>query len=84
MEATGETVYDPGFGEPDFDTPKHLGDASVEVMKTGCTHYRTAGGIVELKKVLGRGYCRLSTAVRSDLAWPEARVTTAPRGPDGG
>ena len=52
LEATGETICDLSLGELDFDTPKHIGDASVEAMKAGYTHYTAAGGIVELKKAV--------------------------------
>ena len=73
LEATGQTIYDPGLGEPDFDTPKHICHACVAAMKAGCTHYATSGGIVELKKAAALGYRQLSTAVRSDLTWPDPR-----------
>ena len=83
LEATGETIYHLSLGEPDFDTPKHICDASVEAMKAGCTHYTTAGGIVELKKAVAEAYRQLSTTVRSDLTWPGAGAAVAPRGRPG-
>ena len=37
LEATGKTIYDLSLGELDFDTPKHICDASVEAMTAGHT-----------------------------------------------
>jgi len=77
-EAPGQVIYGLSLGELDFDTPKHICDASVEAMKVGYPHDTTAGGIVELKKTVAEAYGQLSATVRSDLTWPEAGVAELP------
>ena len=39
MKAAGRKVIGLAAGEPDFDTPQHIKDASTAAMKTGKTKY---------------------------------------------
>lgn len=46
------------IGEPDFDTPEHIIDASVEAARAGDTHYTHNAGITELRKAIADRYAR--------------------------
>jgi aspartate aminotransferase len=52
MAAEGVKVVSFGVGEPDFDTPQHIGEAAVEAIHKGFTRYTAAGGIEDLKKAV--------------------------------
>jgi aspartate aminotransferase len=50
MEAEGRKVIHLEIGEPDFDTPAHIGDAAAAAIREGHTHYTPAPGIPELRE----------------------------------
>jgi len=56
LKAAGKTVYDLSLGEPDFDTPQHIGRAAAEAIAAGHTHYTAASGIPELKQAVVDAY----------------------------
>lgn len=58
LKAAGVKVYDFSLGEPDFDTPKHIGDAAAEAVRKGQTHYTPTGGTAEAKKAVARWYAK--------------------------
>jgi len=72
LKASGETVYDLSLGEPDFDTPEHIGQAAIEAIRAGHTHYTPASGIPELKQAVAAYY-----AQRFDLHYEPAQVTVS-------
>ena len=39
-------------GDPDFDTPKHIGDAAVKALEEGITHYPPMPGIPSIREAL--------------------------------
>jgi len=49
MKADGIDVVSFGAGEPDFDTPEHIKNASIDSIKKGFTKYTATSGIPELK-----------------------------------
>ncbi len=49
LKAEGRDVITLGAGEPDFDTPAHVGAAGIEAIRTGFTRYTPVEGIAELK-----------------------------------
>jgi len=49
LEAKGVDVVHLEIGEPDFDTPKNICDASIEAMGKGHTHYCNSQGVVALR-----------------------------------
>ena len=52
LKAKGVTVYDFSLGEPDFDTPKHIGDAADKAVRAGQTHYTPSAGTAEARKAV--------------------------------
>ena len=49
LKAQGKDVIGLGAGEPDFDTPEHVGQAGIAAIKGGHTRYTNVDGIDELK-----------------------------------
>ena len=54
LKAQGQDVIGLGAGEPDFDTPAHIGQAGIEAIKSGFTRYTNVEGIDELKDLVRR------------------------------
>jgi aspartate aminotransferase len=53
LEATGREVIHLEIGEPDFDTPRHIGEAaSRALLDDGMTHYTAAAGIDPLREAI--------------------------------
>ena len=49
LKAEGKDIISLGAGEPDFDTPAHIGEAGIDAIRKGFTRYTNVDGIVELK-----------------------------------
>lgn len=58
--AAGEDVVDLSVGEPDFITPKLIGDAGVKAIRDGKTHYPPNPGILDLRAAAARHLSLLS------------------------
>jgi aspartate aminotransferase len=56
LKAKGIDVVDLGAGEPDFPTPKHIGDAAKAAIDGNFTKYTTNSGTDELKKAIVARY----------------------------
>ncbi len=56
LKAKGIDVVDLGAGEPDFPTPKHIGDAAKAAIDANFTKYTTNSGTDELKKAIVARY----------------------------
>ncbi len=52
LKAQGKDVIGLGAGEPDFDTPAHIGSAGIEAIRAGFTRYTNVDGIDELKDAI--------------------------------
>jgi aspartate aminotransferase len=52
LKAQGKDVIGLGAGEPDFDTPAHIGSAGIEAIRGGFTRYTNVDGIDELKDAI--------------------------------
>jgi aspartate aminotransferase len=73
LKAEGKDVIGLGAGEPDFDTPEHIGQAGIDAIKSGFTRYTNVDGIDELKDAIiakfqrdnGLGYDRSQVLVSS-------------------
>lgn len=52
LKRQGAYVLDFGLGEPDFHTPSHIIDATIDALKQGKTKYCPATGSVELKQAV--------------------------------
>ncbi len=52
LKAEGETVYGLAGGEPDFDTPEHIKEATITALTEGKTKYTPASGLMELREAI--------------------------------
>ncbi len=52
LRSQGIDVIDFGVGEPDFNTPENIIEASYKAMKAGFTKYTASGGVPELKDAI--------------------------------
>ena len=52
FEIAGENSINLGLGEPDFNTPEHIIEATSTAMREGFTHYTSNMGILELREAL--------------------------------
>src|SRR5215471_6974706 len=55
---TMKDVISLGIGEPDFDTPWHVREATVFALERGATHYSSNLGYIELRRALSRYVAR--------------------------
>jgi len=58
LKAEGKDVIGLGAGEPDFDTPEHIGQAGIEAIRSGFTRYTNVEGIDELKDAIIAKFAR--------------------------
>ena len=72
LKAKGVDVVDLGAGEPDFPTPRHIGDAAKAAIDGNFTKYTTNSGTDELKKTI---VARYKTDYGIDYATNEVIVT---------
>jgi aspartate aminotransferase len=56
LKEKGLDVISLSAGEPDFDTPRHIKEASYEAIKNGATKYTNVDGISPLKKAIQRKF----------------------------
>lgn len=52
MKADGLDVVSFGAGEPDFNTPAHIGQAGIDAILNGQTRYTAAAGLPELRQAV--------------------------------
>jgi aspartate aminotransferase len=72
LKAKGVDVVDLGAGEPDFPTPKHIGEAAKAAIDANFTKYTTNSGTDEIKKAI---VARYKTDYGVDYATNEVIVT---------
>ncbi len=58
LKAQGKDIVSLGFGEPDFDTPKHISDAAIAAIRSGKTRYTPVDGTAELKRAISHKFSR--------------------------
>jgi len=58
LKAQGKDIVSLGFGEPDFDTPKHISDAAIAAIRSGKTRYTPVDGTAELKQAISHKFSR--------------------------
>ena len=56
MRAQGREIISLGLGEPDFETPQYVKDATIAAMNGGFTHYSATQGLPELRKLIAEDY----------------------------
>ena len=52
MKAQGREIISLGLGEPDFNTPEYVVEATVKAMREGYVHYSATQGWPELRKLI--------------------------------
>jgi len=58
LKAQGKDIVSLGFGEPDFDTPKHIREAAIKAVRSGKTRYTAVDGTPELKQAISNKFRR--------------------------
>jgi aspartate aminotransferase len=58
LRAKGIDVIDLSLGEPDFDTPKHIKEASIKAIHDNWTHYTPVAGFLDLREAVCRKFKR--------------------------
>ena len=58
LEAQGKELIHLELGEPDFETPKHISDATVKALRDGHTRYGPAPGMLEFREVIAENVSR--------------------------
>ena len=58
LRAEGHDIIGLGVGEPDFDTPAHIGDAGIAAIRGGFTRYTPVEGTTELKDAIATKFRR--------------------------
>ncbi|HNQ86921.1 MAG TPA: aminotransferase class I/II-fold pyridoxal phosphate-dependent enzyme, partial [Deltaproteobacteria bacterium] len=58
LAACGRDIIHLEVGEPDFDTPECVREASIAAMQRGRTHYTDSLGIPELRQAIAEHYAR--------------------------
>ncbi len=56
LKAAGKDVIGLTLGEPDFDTPAHIGQAGIQAIHDGHTHYPPVAGIPDLRAAVAEKY----------------------------
>lgn len=52
MKQQGRRIISLGLGEPDFNTPQYIVDATIEAMQAGHTKYSASQGLIELRTLI--------------------------------
>lgn len=72
MRAQGKEIISLGLGEPDFQTPDYVIEATIQAMKAGFTHYSATQGWPDLRKLISEN-CNKSYG--SEYSMDEVIVT---------
>lgn len=56
MKAHGREIISLGLGEPDFETPQYVKDATIAAMNNGFTHYSATQGLPDLRRCIADDY----------------------------
>ncbi len=59
LQAAGKDIISLSLGEPDFNTPRNIGNAGIDAINTAFTRYTAEPGIIELRKAAA-DYFRLN------------------------
>lgn len=72
LKAAGRDVIALGFGEPDFDTPEHVQEATIAAMRRGETRYTAIDGTPALKQAIARKF-----GTENGLTYAPEEITVA-------
>lgn len=72
LEKQGKDIVHLEIGEPDFDTPGNIKEATVKALYSGYTHYVASAGIPELREAIAE-YISKTRKIKAD---PEEVVVT--------
>lgn len=73
LERQGRDIIHLEVGEPDFDTPRHIGEAAAVAIRAGHTHYGPTAGLPEFRQVAAQ---HLSTTRGIDVSPDRVLVGT--------
>ncbi|MFQ5693099.1 MAG: pyridoxal phosphate-dependent aminotransferase, partial [Nitrospinota bacterium] len=73
LEAKGRKIIHMEIGEPDFDTPAHIGEAAYRAIWDGYTHYGPSAGLMEHREAVADYFNG-----RYGLGYEAANVVIAP------
>lgn len=73
LEAQGRKIIHLEIGEPDFDTPAHIGEVAAQAIRDGLTHYTPAPGIAELREAIASFFSRTR-----GVDYPPERIVAVP------
>ncbi|MEP7128412.1 MAG: pyridoxal phosphate-dependent aminotransferase [Chitinophagales bacterium] len=58
LRSKGYDIIDLSLGEPDFQTPKHIGDAAKKAIDDGFTKYTPVAGYLDLRQAISEKFMR--------------------------
>ncbi|MBI2407685.1 MAG: pyridoxal phosphate-dependent aminotransferase [Gemmatimonadetes bacterium] len=76
LKAAGRSIIDLGAGEPDFDTPKFILDATKAALDAGATRYTAVEGILPLREAIAAGATRRRAGREAAVTAGEVVVST--------
>lgn len=72
LKAKGQDIVGLTLGEPDFDTPAHIGDAAIAAIHGGFTHYPPVAGFPELREAIAKKF-----QSENNLPWKAENVVVS-------
>jgi aspartate aminotransferase len=76
LKAAGRAIIDLGAGEPDFDTPRFILDATKAALDAGATRYTAVEGILPLREAIAAGATRRRAGREAAVTAGEVVVST--------
>jgi aspartate aminotransferase len=76
LKAAGRSIIDLGAGEPDFDTPDFIRDATKAALDAGHTHYTAVEGILPLREAVAADATRRRAGREAAVTAAEVVVST--------
>jgi len=73
LKAQGIDVLSFSVGEPDFDTPAHIGEAAKAAVDAGATRYTESRGLLDLRKAI----CEASAKRRAGVTYQPSEVVVS-------
>lgn len=76
LRAAGRSIIDLGAGEPDFDTPKFIVDATKAALDAGATRYTAVEGILPLREAIAADATKRRAGREAPVTAGEVVVST--------
>lgn len=72
LKTKGQDIVGLTLGEPDFDTPAHIGQAAVDAIQEGFTHYPPVAGFPDLRAAIAKKFRE-----ENNLPWQAENVVVS-------